>query len=443
MPFEKKVAVAGSERHAMPGAQKQGPVDQNETLQVTVVLQSADPAGFALVHDLASHHGLAVVHETPEARSIVLSGTASSLEETFGTTLSNYHIPATGVQYRGRTGTLHVASELGPHVVAVLGLDNRPVAKPHFRISPRATPTGALTPVQVAQLYGFPQGKTGKGQTVAIIELGGGFKPADLTTYFRSLGIPKPSVSAISVSGATNTPGTDADGEVMLDIEVVGAVAPGAKIAVYFAPNTDAGFFNAVTSAAHDQKRQPKIMSISWGQSEDDWTEQARTALNGALQDAANLGVTVCVASGDNGSSDGATDGKVHVDFPSSSPWVLACGGTKLSGANGTITSETVWNEEAIKEGSTGGGVSRFFARPDYQAAAGVPAHPETKLRRPWRSRCRRRRRSADRLHCSRRWPAASHRGHQRGCPALGRFGRVSPTKGTRPTRWLLECRII
>ena len=378
MPFEKKIALAGSERHAMVGAQKMSPVDQKETLQVTVVLESQDPAGFKLVHDFADHHGLAVVHATPETRSVVLSGTAAALEDAFGTTLANYDVPATGVKYRGRTGPLHVASELGPHVVAVLGLDNRPAAQPHFRISPRATPPGALTPVQVAQLYSYPQDKTGKGQTVAIIELGGGYKTADLTAYFKSLGIHKPTVSAISVSGATNTPGSDADGEVLLDIEVVGAVAPGAKIAVYFAPNTDAGFFNAVTTAAQDKTRKPKIMSISWGQSEDDWTEQARTALNGALQDAANMGITVCVACGDNGSSDGATDGKVHVDFPSSSPWVLACGGTKLVGANGGIASETVWNEEAIKEGSTGGGVSRYFARPDYQATAAVPAHPET-----------------------------------------------------------------
>lgn len=354
MPFQKKVALVGSERHVVPGSQEVSAVDQSETLQVTVVLNKQDQSGFSLVHDFASHHGLAIVHETPEARSVVLSGTAGALQEAFGATLANYKIPETGISYRGRTGSIHIPSELETHIVAVLGLDNRPIAKPHFRVSPRATPTGALTPVQVAQLYSFPQGKTGKGQTVAIIELGGGYRTADLTAYFKSLGIASPSVSAVSVSGATNKPGGDADGEVMLDIEVVGAVAPGAKIAVYFAPNTDAGFFNAVTAAAHDKTRQPKVISISWGQSEDAWTAQARTALNGALQDAANLGITVCVACGDDGSSDGATDGKVHVDFPSSSPWVLACGGTKLASANGKITAETVWNETASKEGATG-----------------------------------------------------------------------------------------
>ena len=333
-----------------------------------------------MVHDFADHHGLAVVHENREGRSIILSGTAAALQEAFDAALANYSIPGSGVSFRGRTGSIQIASELEPHVVAVLGMDNRPVAVPHYRVSPHASPSGALTPVQVAQLYGFPQGKTGKGQTVAIIELGGGYRTADLTTYFKSLGIPKPSVSAVAVSGATNTPGGDADGEVLLDIEVVGAVAPNAKIAVYFAPNTDAGFFNAVTAAAHDKTRHPKIMSISWGQSEDAWTDQARNALNGALQDAANLGVTVCVASGDNGSSDGETDGKVHVDFPSSSPWVIACGGTKLTGSGGQISSEVVWNETALKEGATGGGVSRYFAKPTYQANASVPVHPETQF---------------------------------------------------------------
>ena len=380
MAFEKNVTLPGSERQALPGAEDTGPVEKNETFQVTVVLNSTDPKGFSMMHDFASHHGLAVVHETHEGRSIILSGTAAALQQAFGTTLANYKIPGTNVSYRGRTGTLQIASELEPHVLAVLGMDNRPVAVPHFRIAPHAAPATSFTPVQIAQFYNFPQGKTGKGQTVAIIELGGGYHTADLTAYFKSLGIPKPSVSAVAVSGATNKPGGDADGEVLLDIEVVGAVAPGAKIAVYFAPNTDAGFFNAVTAAAHDKTRQPKIMSISWGQSEDAWTVQARNALNGALQDAANLGVTVCVASGDNGSSDGATDGKVHVDFPSSSPWVIACGGTTLAGSGSQIASEVVWNETAIKEGATGGGVSRFFAKPAYQANASVPVHPETQF---------------------------------------------------------------
>ena len=179
------------------------------------------------------------------------------------------------------------------------------------------------------------------------------------------------------MDGAVNQPGQDpsgADGEVLLDIEVAGAVAPGAAQIVYFAPNTDQGFVDAVTTAVHATPT-PTVVSISWGQSEDAWTAQARTALDQAMADAAALGVTVCVAAGDNGSSDGQSGSGVHVDFPASSPHALACGGTSLRGNAGTgvISSETVWNDGG-SGGATGGGVSDAFGLPSWQAAAGVPA---------------------------------------------------------------------
>jgi kumamolisin len=160
----------------------------------------------------------------------------------------------------------------------------------------------------------------------------------------------------------------------MLDIEVAGAVAPKSTLAVYFAPNTDQGFFNAIAAAVHDTKNNPSVISISWGGPESSWSQQSLTQFNTLLENAATLGVTVCIASGDNGSTDGVTDNLQHVDFPASSPFALACGGTKLTAANNKYSSETVWNEMANQEGSTGGGVSEFFAKPAYQAAANVPA---------------------------------------------------------------------
>src|SRR6266850_1482751 len=191
---------------------------------------------------------------------------------------------------------------------------------PTLRTWPRCVPSrrrtaasGAVsyTPIQVATAYGFPNG-TGQGQCVAIIELGGGFQLADLDTYFKGLGISTPSVVAVSVDHATNSPTNDAsgpDGEVMLDIEVVGAVAPQANIVVYFAPNTDAGFLDAITTAIHDTTHKPSVISISWGGPEVSWTAQAMTAMDDAFQAAATMGITVCAASGDNGSSDGAANG--------------------------------------------------------------------------------------------------------------------------------------
>lgn len=184
-----------------------------------------------------------------------------------------------------------------------------------------------------------------------------------------------PKVRSVSVDGGYNQPTGNAngpDGEVMLDIEVAGAVAPGAKIVVYFAPNTDAGFLDAIKTAVHDVRNKPSVMSISWGTAEVNWTSQAMQAMDQAFQDAATLGVTVCCATGDSGSSDGVNDGLAHVDFPASSPHALACGGTRLEGSGNTISKEVVWNEGA-GNGATGGGVSDVFDLPAWQGSANVP----------------------------------------------------------------------
>ena len=402
MPYEKRIVVPGSERKPVQGARKIRPVDKDEIIDATVVLrrrQPLPPSGFsamktveraeyAVIHGadpseldkveaFAHEHELAVSDRNPNSRTMVVSGRAEAIQNAFGTELAHCKTED-GVAYIERTGPLTVPEEIAPAVIAVLGLDSRPAAETHFRKRAAANPAGgSFTPPQVAQLYDFPTGVTGAGQTIAIIELGGGYRTPDLRTYFGDLNIPMPQVSAVSVGAGQNAPGSDADGEVMLDIEVAGAVAPGARIAVYFAENTDQGFHDAIASAVHDSVRKPSIISISWGQSEDAWTDQARAAMNAALQDAAAMGVTVTVAAGDDGASDGATDGTLHVDFPASSPFVVACGGTTLTAANGTISSEVVWNELAAQEGATGGGVSRQFDLPAYQANAGVPKNPD------------------------------------------------------------------
>jgi kumamolisin len=176
----------------------------------------------------------------------------------------------------------------------------------------------------------------------------------------------------VSVDGGANAPTnpSGADGEVALDIEVAGAIAPGAKIAVYFATNTDQGFVDAITTAVHDTTNNPSVISISWGGPESGWPQSSLTAMDDACQSAGAIGVTITVASGDNGSSDGASGN--NVDFPASSPYVLGCGGTKLTGSGTKITSEVVW-DDGSQGGATGGGVSVDFPLPDWQAKAGVP----------------------------------------------------------------------
>ena len=346
---------------------------------------AADSADLKQIRAFAKEFGLTVERDTPkpERRTVLLTGSVAAMQKAFGVELG--HATVDGTTYRVREGGIHIPASLSKIVVAVLGLDNRPQAKPHFRVRndgvpakgirpSAATTSPSYTPVQVGQLYQFPT--TGAaGQTIGIIELGGGYRTADITAYFKSLGQKTPTVTAVLVDKGKNAPSTasSSDGEVMLDIEVAAAVAPGAKIVVYFTPNTDQGFTDAISTAVHDTTNKPSVISISWGGPESSWTQQSMTALDAACQSAAALGITITVAAGDDGSTDGVTGSANHVDFPASSPHVLACGGTKLIGSGSTITSEVVWNETAAKEGATGGGVSTVFALPTWQASSGVP----------------------------------------------------------------------
>jgi kumamolisin len=401
-----RIPLKGSERAPLSGSRAAGPADPTERVQVSVLLRrrgrqdfrdrvrrlasgdrsvgylaredfarqfGAEPADIAAVKAFAASHGLSVIQEHAGRRTVVLAGTVAQLEAAFGVKLQRFEHPRGA--YRGRQGAIHLPQELDGVVEAVLGLDNRPQAQTHFRVQGAAAKRTAaaapvaFTPIQVATLYGYPQA-TGQGQCVGIIELGGGFTESDLQTYFATLKVATPTVTAVSVDNGENDPTGDAngpDGEVMLDIEVIGAIAPQANIAVYFAPNTDAGFLDAVTTAIHDTTNKPSVISISWGSAESTWTDQAMTAMDEAFQAAATLGITICVASGDNGSSDGVTDGGDHVDFPASSSYALACGGTSLTATKTAITSEVVWNDGS-EGGAGGGGVSAFFALPTWQS---------------------------------------------------------------------------
>src|ERR1700722_3531425 len=410
---QQRVVLPGSEKAPLAAAMTEQPAPSKGSVTVSVIVKrksplntkllgkarltraqyrqshAADPAAIKLVRAFASEFGLTVQKDTPkpERRTIKLTGTVAAMQKAFGVTLTQKVLD--GTTYRVREGSIRLPAELTGAVEAILGLDNRPQAQPHFRVLGSAINTNAagtegfarahaaaastsFTPVQVARLYQFPQA-TAKGQTIGIIELGGGYRTADLTAYFKGLGQTAPKVTAVSVDKGKNSPGnaSGADGEVMLDIEVAAAVAPGAKIVVYFAPNTDQGFIDAIGAAVHDTTNNPSVISISWGGPESSWTAQALQALDAACQSAATLGITITVAAGDNGSTDGGTGN--NVDFPASSPHVLACGGTKLTGSGSTISSEGVWNEQGSNEGATGGGVSNVFPLPTWQANAKVP----------------------------------------------------------------------
>ncbi len=355
-----------------PGFQQMARADFEKTY-------GADPADVEKIKKFAQEFGLTVRETGTELarRTVMLSGTVKNLQKAFHVELKEYR--HSKGNFRGRVGTISVPSEYADIITGVFGLDNRPQAEPQFRrletsVLKAQASTASHDPNDVAQIYDYPAGE-GTGQCIGLIELGGGFQLNDISTYFSSLNITPPQVISVSVDGGTNSPSTpdSADGEVMLDIEVAGAIAPAAKIVVYFAPNTDQGFLDAITTAVHDSTNQPAVISISWGSAESQWTSQALTNFDQAFQAAAAMGVTVCVASGDNGSSDGVNDGNNHVDFPASSSFTLACGGTTLQASNGQIVNETVWNDSS-SGGAGGGGVSDVFPLPTWQNGFGVPS---------------------------------------------------------------------
>jgi kumamolisin len=396
-----------SRRNPLPHAEILGPADPAETARVTVYLRrraplppagtvvltrarlreqyGADPAELEAVRAELAGRGLDVVGADAGSRRIQVEGTVGQLSEVFGTELHTARHPGRpeAGEFRYRTGELAVPEPLRTSTVAVLGLDTRPQASAHFRLhdaKKQKQTDVSYTPPQVGAAYGFPQQYDGAGQAIALIELGGGYEDSGLAQYFQGLGVTAPTVTAVPVDGGSNAPtgqAQGADGEVQLDIEVAGALAPGAAISVYFAPNTDQGFTDAVTDAAHATPT-PAAISISWGGPESSWTAQSRQVLDAACQDAVALGITVLAASGDNGSTDGATDGASHCDFPASSPHVLGCGGTRLTlESAGAIAEEVVWNDgEGM--GATGGGISTVYPVPAWQSAAGLPANADS-----------------------------------------------------------------
>lgn len=424
-PNEKCVPLKGSTKHKMPSATDTGEVPQDE-FQVTVMVRrqtalpeigahaktkanersyvsreklnttyGASAADLAKVADFAKSSNLKVVESDAAKRHVILSGTPENYNKAFGVNLKMYQ--ASQVRYRGREGDIQIPESLSGIVTSVTGLDNRPFARPHFRIrrddakamtasshgvgtphaKAAAVPAG-FSPVQLAQIYNFAAAD-GTGQNIAILELGGGYHAAELTTYFNNIGVKPPKVTSVSYTGGgKNNPGTDAfaqgnpDVEVALDIEVAGGIAPGASILVYFAPDaTDQSFLGALNAIVHDTVNNPNVVSISWGGPEDTASGQFQTEFDQMLQAAAQIGMTVCVAAGDSGSADFAADDPnwdkhAHVDFPASSPNVLGCGGTNLAVSGSNISQEVVWHDGA--NDGTGGGVSRAFPQPSYQA---------------------------------------------------------------------------
>jgi kumamolisin len=410
------VPLPGSQRALLPSSRPAGSIDPSEIVALTVRVRSAGdsedlekvvqdmyakplaertylsrdelaarhgarPEDLDAIEAYASRHNLVVAHRDQAARTLVLRGRLGDLLKAFHANVHMYSHANGG--YRGRQGEILIPKQFEGVITGIFGFDTRPKHRRplNFRAAELNGPGGdnGQSPADFAKRYEFPtthNGATldGTGQCIAIIELGGGFSHSDLQVYFHELGLHAPPVSAVSVDHAANRPldPSGADGEVMLDIEVAGAVAPKAKLAVYFAPNQGNGFLDAINAAVHDHHRNPSVVSISWGGPEDPTEQQAINAYHEVFVEAAALGVTICVAAGDHGVADQAGsqwDGQIHVDHPACDDYVLACGGTQIQGGE-----DVVWNDSTPFDNSPsgggwagGGGISTVTSVPAYQ----------------------------------------------------------------------------
>jgi len=258
-----------------------------------------------------------------------------------------------------------------------------------------ATPHFGRTAGYMAEHYAFPPAAgtaASRAQrlrvppTIAVISLGGSYKPADLKAYWKTvmgLGKLPPTPVTIPVDGYAGTfTASTADEENTLDLEIAGGTCPAAAALLFYsAPNTYLGFYHAISAAVSgstvgSKRYQATVVSISWGAPESSFPTSTLQAFDQLLALAASKGIVVCAASGDGGSADSEVAGPgaggraaLRSDFPSSSPHVVACGGTTLTGA-GDGGAETAWSWNAGRGWGGGGGFSGFFAQPAFQAAA-------------------------------------------------------------------------
>lgn len=349
--------------------------------------------------------GASEVRIDPSGLFVVATMPPALAERLFATPLKTVR-EVSGRRYLAPAGAVSLPSSLRGLITGVVGLDTQPLSAPSLR---RATlahaaqgfdgqpstaylpasgstagcgagqSTGGFTPNQYLTAYGLTQlhdeGLRGAGERVALVEVDG-FRTSDLSTFARcfSVGIPRLHAFGVGVNHPL-TPGPEAT----LDVEVLSAAAPRlAGIDVYETTADAAGSLQAFVAPLENAGFKPQVISASLGLCEQD----IRAALGqagiktaeGEFELAAAGGISVLAASGDSGSADcteqdGTPRDFLAVNFPASSPWVTAVGGTNfvLNSAN-RILDEEVWNDTDQSAGSAGGGgTSILFARPSYQ----------------------------------------------------------------------------
>jgi len=415
-PAAKRRALANSVHHLPPGSVAKQKTNLNKWIELTIGVRrvkklpdlaaldakrpaernymtrdqlrseyGSDPGAVESIEKFAADHHLIVTRDDRASAQLGLAGTAADVGIAFGVRLLDYSHPTLG-EFYARSGPVMLPMDVADAITGVFGLNTQRVMhrlpRPRRQIAAvtslaRANPY--FVPTELAGIYNFPDGDA-SGQCIGLLEFGGGVEQSDVAAYFRQIGAPAPDIEIVAVDGVGTDPAADPDstGEVMLDIEIAGTLAGGAKIAVYFSTFDEKGLIDILSAVINDSANDPSVVSISWGWDENQpfngsnvlWSPAAIDHVNHSLLAAAQLGITVCVSTGDDGSEAQVKDGNAHVNFPATSPYVLAVGGTTLHARkrkNGQVAvTEVVWNDGPGS--GTGGGVSDITPVPDWQA---------------------------------------------------------------------------
>lgn len=358
-------------------------------------------------------HGMQIEAITAGRRSIIFSGTAAQVEAAFHTAIHLYRI--------GEHGEVHSANAQDPSIPAALAqvvggvvslhnfvsqplhgpVQNGPVQKP----SPEFTSGGAhyLAPEDFATIYDvnplYQQSINGGGQSIAIVGRSN-LKLADIAQFRTFFGLPANNPQIIVNGTDPGIVSANEETEADLDVEWSGAVGRNATIKFVVSKSTNSSDGVDLSAQYIVNNNLAPIMSTSFGLCEASLGSSGNSFLNALWKQAAAQGITVLVSAGDNGaagcdsaSAATATHGRA-VNGLCSTAYDICVGGTEFndganpslywagSNASGTQSSalsyipEVVWNESAPGEGlwATGGGASMLYAKPSWQAGAGVPA---------------------------------------------------------------------
>lgn len=380
----------------------------------TVEQLCADPPRRALTHEefeakyglaskdlsaiqrFAKSHGLRVTSVQRDRCLVRLAGDAAAVRKALGVDLRRYqHGDAS---YLSHTQPVVLPRSLHGLVEWVLGLDTRPLVTHSMSALPVPVETAAQAglrsypPPEVARMYRYPATQ-GAGQCVGVIELTGGYRPEDLDAYLAWMGVERE--PPVTVGPNKPTLSTASNAEVTMDVELVSALCPKARVVVYNAGSKDyslTDYHRVLAMAISDRENLPSVLTTSWSFYEGSLIQQGdEAAFERLFREAALLGITVCAASGDLGSQVPVPGGSptqaitlAATSYPAASALVLGCGGTTLQSAGGAILHERVWNRlgEVMSMGALGvstsagassGGVSAMNALPLYQRGMNVP----------------------------------------------------------------------